>query len=192
MLRNRTHRTSRVDNVSTPWVIAPSPLLDALTNALATMIVLATIVAFAPRSVSAQAATPVQHTVRHTLRGDVGAVTQLALSSPWRPSAYELGVLPNTSSLPHRSWTQRADVRSNVRTVIVLEPSGQTPAGDVRNAWQVVNANGQLVPWQLAPIVLSHELPAGRHDVAIVWVAPPGSTDAPAPVLRLQIVTGAR
>ncbi len=186
--RKRAERATRFDGVSTTFATAPSPLISAIATAIA----LAVIVAWAPRSVSAQAATPVQHTVRHTLRGEVSAVTQVALSSPWRPAEHELGVLPNASPLAQRSWTQRADVRSNVRTVVVLEPSAQTPAGDAGNAWQVVNATGQLVPWQHTPVVLSHELPAGRHDVAIVWVAPPGATGAPAPVLRLQIVTGAR
>ncbi len=149
------------------------------------------IVAWAPRPVGAQAATPVQHTVRHTLRGDVGAVTRLALSSPWRPSEQERAEPTNQLSADDRRWMQSVDVRSNVRTVVVLEPEG-SPAGDARNAWRVVDANGQLVPWQHEPVVLSHELPAGHHNIPIVWVAPSGVTSTPRPVVRLRIVSDAR
>ena len=186
--RTRTHQTTRLGNVCAPVAFARRPFIAAIVIATA----LATIVASAPRLVNAQAAPAAHHTVRHTLRGDVGAVTQVALSLPWRPAVHELGVPSNASPLSQRSWMQRADVRSNVRTMVVLEPSAQSPVEDSRDGWQVVNADGQLVPWRQAPIVLSQALPAGQHDVMIVWVAPPGATGAPAPVVRLQIVSGAR
>jgi hypothetical protein len=138
----------------------------------------------------------VQHTVRHTLRAEVGAVTQVALSSLWRPATHELGgraiAAPARGATAGHAWMQRADVRSNVPTVLVLEAASPLASDESRGAWQVVDANGDMVPWQNAPVVLSRELPAGRHDVPIVLIAPEGITSAPAPVVRLRIVTGAR
>ncbi len=190
-LRIRSYLATRFTGVSRLVATTPRLLASPLATAIAVSMALTAIVVLTPRFVRAQAAPPTRHTVRHTLRGDVSAVTYAALSSPWRPSEREIGVLPDASALVHRSWMQRADVRSNVRTAVLLEPSVTVP-GNSRGAWRVLDANGQLVPWQNTTVVLFHELAAGRHDVAIVWVAPPDAAGALPPAVRLQIVAGAR
>jgi hypothetical protein len=165
--------------------------LPSLCGSLVVVLIASAAVASAPRTTSAQATPPAQHTVRHTLRGEVGTVTQVEISSPWRPSAAEREIRSGLADSATR-WMHRASVRSNVRTIVTLEPAPNQNIGDARELWHVIDVNGQLVPWQREPIVLSRELDAGRHEVPIVWVAPPGATSPPNPVVRLRPVTDAR
>ncbi len=165
--------------------VCPPALSRATARAARTIALLAVVgVALSPRVSGAQSTPGASTTVQHTLRADVGVVTQLALSSHWRPSLQELdGAAPTLVERAQQVWMARAEVRSNVPVRVILEPN--TAAVDDTPRWLVLNSSNELVAWGSEPIILASSLPRGVHEIPVYWVALSGTTSAPSPTLRL-------
>lgn len=143
------------------------------------------VVAWVPRTSGAQATVSVTHSTRHTVRAEVGTITQVAFLSHQRLTAEEAGSYQSNGNVlrAQRAWISTVEVRSNLNGVLMLEPRAVAPGGA---PWRVVNSDGQLVPWTSQAISISPSLSAGQHTVSFIWVAPDDTCAPPVAPLRVQ------
>ncbi len=166
-------------------LIAPCASRSVLRSIVETVaLVLVVSVALVPRTSGAQA-TVSAHARLHAVRAVVGTVTHTAFLSHQRLTAEQVKLLlpPGYAAQSGRAWISTVDLRGNVNGVLLLEPR-TAATGSAK--WLVMNADGQLVPWTSQAIGISRTLPAGRHTVSFVWVAPDTASAPPEAALRVQ------